>query len=36
MPPALPNGVYTLAVEHAGFTSYQQTTIRVQVAFTIA
>jgi hypothetical protein len=36
MPPALPNGVYTLAVEHAGFTSYQQTNIRVQVAFTIA
>ena len=32
MAPALPSGVYTLNVEHAGFTSYQQSNIRVQVA----
>jgi len=34
MAPALPSGVYTMSVEHPGFSSYQQTNIRVQVAVT--
>src|SRR5436305_7157165 len=32
--PALPAGMYTLAVSHAGFSAYKQTGIHVQVAVT--
>src|SRR5215470_14179636 len=32
--PALPVGTYTLTVEHPGFSKYQQTNLKVQVAVT--